>query len=108
MLTFRHQLTESAVCSEENEDFLYVTFDVLDFLANDIEADGLGQGSALADGNDITDSKSEGWGAVSGDSLVALLESVVLDDVVEVIATDDNGVLHLGGDDDAPKSKLDS
>jgi hypothetical protein len=33
---------------------------------------------------------------------VALLESVVLDDVVEVIATDDNCVLHLVGDDDAP------
>ena len=45
---------------------------------------------------------------MGGDGLVALFESVVLDDVVEVVATDDNGVLHLVGDNDAPIHKLDS
>ena len=76
---------------------------MLDFLADDVEADGLGQRSALADGHDITDSKSEGWGAVSSDGLVALLKPVVLLDVVKVVAADDDGVLHLGRNDDTPK-----
>ena len=80
---------------------------MLDFLADDVEADGLGQGSALADGYDVTDSKSEGWGAVGGDGLVALFEPIVLNDVVEVVATNDNGVFHLVRDDDTSKYKLD-
>jgi hypothetical protein len=33
---------------------------------------------------------------------VALLESVVLLDKVEVVTADNNRVLHLGGDDDTP------
>jgi hypothetical protein len=33
---------------------------------------------------------------------VALLESVVLLDKVQVVTTDDNGVLHLGRDNDTP------
>jgi hypothetical protein len=33
---------------------------------------------------------------------VALLESVVLLDKVEVVTADNNGVLHLGRDDDTP------
>ena len=90
------------MCSEEDEDLLDVTFDVLDFLADNVEADSLGEGSALADSHDITGSETESGGSVSGNSLVALLESVVLLDKVEVITSDDDGVLHLGGDDDAP------
>ena len=82
--------------SEENEDLLNVTFDVLDFLADNVEADGLGKGSALADSHDISDAKTESGGAVSRDGLVALLESVVLLDKVEIITADDNSVLHLG------------
>lgn len=82
--------------SEENEDLLNVTFDVLDFLADNVEADGLGKGSALADSHDISDAETESGGAVSRDGLVALLESVVLLDKVEIITADDNSVLHLG------------
>ena len=82
--------------SEENEDLLDVTFDVLNFLADNVEADGLGKRSALADSNDITDAEAESGGAVGRDGLVALLESVVLLDKVEIITTDDDGVLHLG------------
>ena len=37
-----------------------------------------------------------GW-----DVSVAFLVSVVLGDVVQVVATHDDGALHLGGDDDA-------
>lgn len=36
---------------------------------------------------------------MSGDVLVALLVSVVLGDVVEVVTTDDEGTVHLGRDD---------
>ena len=90
-------------CSEEDEDLLDVTFNVLDFLADDVEADGLGNGAALSDGHDITGAEAEGGGAVRSHGLVALLETVVLADVVEVVTADDNGVLHLGGDNDTPK-----
>jgi hypothetical protein len=34
---------------------------------------------------------------------VTLLKPVVLLDEVEVVTADDNGVLHLVGDDDSPK-----
>ena len=46
--------------SEENENLLNVTFDVLDFLADDVEADGLGNGAALAHCHDITSLDTEG------------------------------------------------
>ena len=90
-------------CSEEDEDLTDVTFDVLYLLADNVEADGLGNGAALSDSHDITDAETESRGAMSGDSLMALLKTVVLLDVMEVIATDNNGVLHLGGDNDTPK-----
>ena len=89
--------------SEEDENLADVTFDVLNFLADDVEADGLGDGAALADSDNITDADAESGGAVGGDGLVALLKTVVLLDVVEVVAADDDGVLHLGGDHDTPK-----
>ena len=38
---------------------------------------------------------------MGGDVLVALLVTVVLGDVVKVVATDDQGAVHLGGDDSA-------
>ena len=69
---------------------------MLDFLADNVEANSLGKRSALADSNDITDSQAESGGAVGSDGLVALLEPVVLLDVMEIVTTDDNGVLHLG------------
>ena len=65
-------------------------------LTDHVEADGLGKGSALADSHDISDAETESGGAVSRDGLVALLESVVLLDKVEIITADDNSVLHLG------------
>ncbi len=88
--------------SEENEDLSDVTFDVLDFLTDHVETHSLGQGSALADSHDITSAQAESGRAVSGHGLVALLESVVLLDKVQVVTTDDNGVLHLGRDNDTP------
>lgn len=88
--------------SEENEDLLDVAFDVLDLLADDVEADGLGDGTALANGHDVTGLDAEGGRAVSGDGLVALLEPVVLLDVMQVIASDDDGPGHFCGNDNAP------
>lgn len=79
---------------------------MLDLLTDDVEADGLGEGSALTDGNDITGADAESGGAMGGDGLVALLESVVLLDVVKVVTTDDDGVLHLVGDNHTPKYEL--
>jgi len=87
---------KNASCSEEDESLLDVTFNTLDLLADNVEANGLGDWSALSDGDDITDLESESWGAVDGHSLMTLLESVVLLDVVEVITADDNRSVHLG------------
>ena len=91
--------------SEEDEDLLDVTFDALDLLADDVEAHGLGERAALANSHDITDLDTEGRGDVSRDGLMALLEPVVLLDVMEVIASDDESPVHLGGNDDAPIEK---
>lgn len=41
---------------------------------------------------------------MGSDGLMAFLKPVVLLDEVEVVTADDNGVLHLVGDDDSPKS----
>lgn len=51
--------TASLATSEEDEDLSDVAFDVLDFLADHIEADGLGEGSALADSHDVSDGEAE-------------------------------------------------
>mmetsp|Transcript_17148 Transcript_17148/g.34771 ORF Transcript_17148/g.34771 Transcript_17148/m.34771 type:complete len:245 (+) Transcript_17148:189-923(+) len=64
-----------------------------------VESDGLGEGPALSDGHDISLLHVEGRRAVHGDVPVALLEPVVLGDVVEVMPSDHNGAVHLGGDD---------
>jgi hypothetical protein len=82
-------------CSEENESFLDVTIDSLGFLAEDVEADSLGEGSALTDSHDVTDDKSECGGLVAGNGVMSLFESVVFSDEMEVITTDDDVVLHF-------------
>lgn len=61
----------------------------------------LAQGSALANGDVITLFNTESGGDVSGDVLVPLLVPGVLGDEVKVLATDDDGTVHLGGNDSA-------
>lgn len=61
----------------------------------------LAEGTALADGNPVTLLNTESGGDVSSQVLVALLVTVVLGDVVEVFAADDDGAVHLGGDNAA-------
>ncbi len=51
--------------SEQNENLSDVTFDVLDFLTDHVETHGLGEGSALANGNNITSAQTESGRAVS-------------------------------------------
>jgi len=67
----------------------------------DVEVDGFGEGSAFSDEDDISFFDCESRGDVSGDVSVSLLVSVVFRDVVEVITTDNNSALHLGGNDDS-------
>lgn len=87
--------TLAAPSSEENECFLDVTFNTLYFLADDVEANSLRDGSALTDSHDITNLETECWGAMAGYSLVTFLKSVVLLNVVEVITTNNNSSVHL-------------
>jgi hypothetical protein len=95
--------------------FIYPYFDCLEdtegllsgldvdsgFVSNNVETNSLGKRTALSNGDNITILDSESWGAVSSNVLVSLLESTVLGDVVKVISADDNGTLHLGGDDES-------
>ena len=61
----------------------------------------LGQWTALANGDLVTLLNTECWGDVGSEVLVALLVTSVLWNKVEVLATDDEGAVHLGGDDGA-------
>jgi hypothetical protein len=92
---FDDALLSRSVRSEENEDLLDVAFNALDFLAENVEADGLGEGTALANSDDITSPDAESGGAVNGNVVMALLESSVLGDEVEVIASDHDGPGHF-------------
>lgn len=67
-----------------------------------VELDRLGEGAALAHGHDVALSHVlEAGGAVSSELVVALLESSVLGDILEVVTANDDGALHLVGHDDA-------
>lgn len=61
----------------------------------------LAQRSALANGNLITLLDTESGGNVGGEVLVALLITRVLGDKVEVLSSDNEGSVHLGGNDGA-------
>ena len=67
-----------------------------------VEFDSFGEGSALSDRDDIADfDVSEAGGQMNGHVLVPLLEPVVFPNVVEVIASDDDGPVHLHFGDDS-------
>ena len=90
---------------EEHELFLDGSEDLVSLDLEDVESDGLGEGSALSDGDNITFVDSlESGGAVSGDVGVSLLVSAVLFDIVEVISSDDDGSVHFGADAHALKN----
>lgn len=67
--------------------------------AQDVEADSLAEGSALANGDLVTLLNTESGGDVSGNVLVSLLITRVLGDKMQVLSSDDDGAVHLGGND---------
>ncbi|KAF0727573.1 hypothetical protein Ae201684_014401 [Aphanomyces euteiches] len=66
------------------------------FNLQDVETDRLGQRTALTNGHNITFLDTEARRDVGSHVLVALFETLVLLDVVQVVAADDDGALHLG------------
>lgn len=65
---------------------------------HDVESNSLGDWSTLTDSDNVTDLNTESWGNVDWDVLVSLLVSVVFWNVVQVVSSDDDGTVHLGGD----------
>ena len=85
---------------EHAEDLLGSSSGRKSLMLNNVEADSLGKGAALADGNDISLlNRVESGGQVGRDVAVTLLETSVLGDEVEVVTTENDGTLHLVGDD---------
>jgi len=77
----------------------------LRLVSNNVETNSLGQRSALSNGNDVSFVNSlESRGQMSGDVSVALFESVVLGQVVEIVTTNNNSSLHLVGDDNTTEN----
>ena len=68
-------------------------------MCDDVESDGLGKGTALSDGDNISFLDREGRTAVGSDVLVSLFETTVLSDVVKVVSSNDDSSLHLSGND---------
>jgi len=96
---------ELPAISEHDESLSNVTFDSLLLNSDDVESNGLGQWSALADGDNVSNSgSSEAWGAVSWEVVMSLFESIVLLDIVKVVSSQNNGPVHFGREDDTPKS----
>jgi hypothetical protein len=63
------------------------------------ETYGLAQRPALSNGDLVTILNTESWRDVRSEVLVSLLVSGVFGDEVKVLAADDEGSVHLGGDD---------
>ncbi len=91
------------MCSEETELLLSGVLLSLGFDLDHVEANSLGEGSALAHSDNVAlIDAGEGGRAVGSQVLVSLLESVVLLDVVQVVSSHNDGSLHLSGHHDAP------
>lgn len=71
---------------------------------DNIETNRLGKRAALSNGDNITLLDRKGGRAVSSNVLMTLFETTVLGNVMKVIPADDNGALHLGGDDNSLKN----
>jgi hypothetical protein len=71
----------------------------LRLMSQDVETHRLAQGTTLSDGNDITFLDGECGTAVHCNVLVTLFESTVLSNEMQVVSSDHNRSLHLGGND---------
>ena len=67
--------------------------------SKNVESDGLGERTALTNGDNITLRDTESRRDVGSKVLVALLVTVVLGNVVKVFTSQDNGTVHLGRND---------
>ena len=95
---------ELRAISEHDESLSNVTFDSLLLNSDDVESHGLGEWSALTNGDNISDfGSAEAWGAVSWEVVMSLFESIVFLDIVKVISSENDGSAHFGGEDDTPK-----
>ena len=86
--------------SEEHELFADVADDLMGSDLENVEVHGFGEGSAFSDEDDISFFDCEGRRNVGRDIAMPLLVTVVFGNVVEIISSDHNCSLHLGGDDD--------
>lgn len=66
--------------------------------SQNVESNGLGQRSTLTGSNVVTFLDSEGWGDVSSKVLMSLFVSVIFRNIVQVVSSDNDGSVHLGGD----------
>ena len=87
----------SVVDLEDTEGFLS-SLDSLWFVGHNVETNGFGKRTALSNGDNITFLDIKGWGAVNGNVLVTLFETTLLGDVVQIIPSNNDCSLHLGGD----------
>ena len=84
--------------SEEHELLAHVTDDLVGDDLKHVEANGLAEGSALADDDNVTLLDSEGGRDMHGDVHVTLFVAIVLGNVMHVVPAHDDGALHLGRD----------
>ena len=75
----------------------------LRLVSNHVELHGLGQGTTLSNGDNVSILHGEARAAVDVNILVPLLVTLVLGNVVKVIPANDNGALHLGRDNESLK-----
>lgn len=85
-----------SVCLEQSELLLSGTEDLILLDLEDVESNSLRKWSALSASDNVTLLNIEAGRAVNSGVLVALLETVVLLDVMEVVATNNDGSGHLG------------
>lgn len=69
-----------------------------------VESNSLGNRSALASGNNVTNGDTESRREVHWHVLVSLLVSVVLWHIVQVVSSHNNSTVHLGGDNDTSQN----
>ena len=72
-------------------------------MSDNVELNGLRQRAALSNSDNIAILNGEAWAAMSVNVLVTLLITLVLGNVVKIVPTNDNGALHLSGDDKSLK-----
>ena len=98
---------EPCAISEHDKSLSNVTFDSLLLNSDDVESHGLGEWSALTNGDNITGSgSSEAWGAMSWEVVMSLFESIVFLDIMKVISSENDGSAHFSGKDNTPKCDI--